>query len=442
MRKYFRHRVCNNGGGFLIKKRDNALRKISYLFLTLAIFLICGRVSWPAEPGPLRLSLKNALGIFRSGNLRLLAERYQIEISKADLLTAGLWPNPQLSVNQTMMEFGNGGTGQFSGRLDFLIETAGKRGLRVESASAGVRAAEAQFLDVTRHLLAETKSAYYEVVLAQQHQNLASENIQRFEQILRINEIRFQKGDISEVDLMKTRLQILDFQNESVSARVELNSAKNHLKSVLDLSAGQELEAVDVFGPAPSLPPLEQLQEDASRRPDLLASREQVKQNETLLQSAKAQRIPDITAGIEYDSTAPDYRAGGGGGVSLSLPLFNRNQGEIGKAEMVLQASQAQFRKLSHEIALEVEEAYHNARENMMLTAIYENGMIQDARSTLKIAENSYQKGAGSLLDLLEAERTFKSINFNYSQALFNTRKGIIALEGAVGKDFLLDQSQ
>jgi cobalt-zinc-cadmium efflux system outer membrane protein len=149
-----------------------------------------------AEEGPLKLTVESALEIFRRQNLQLVAERFQVEADRADVLTARLFPNPQLSLNGTFIdpEMPRLEGSQFSSRLDFLIETGGKRKFRREGAEAGARATEARFLDVTRQLIMEVKEAFYEVLLAGEHRALAEENLNRFEEILRVNTTRFQGG--------------------------------------------------------------------------------------------------------------------------------------------------------------------------------------------------------------------------------------------------------
>jgi cobalt-zinc-cadmium efflux system outer membrane protein len=391
-----------------------------------------------SEEVPLKLTLSNALELFRRQNLRLVAERFQVEASRADILTAGLFPNPQLSMNGTFIDprASQLAGAQFAARLDFLIETGGKRKFRREGAEAGTRAAEQRFLDVTRELVIEVKGTFYEILLAREHLDLAEENIKRFDEILRVNTIRFDRGGISEAELIKTRLQKLDFENDLIAAELEMRNAENHLQGLLALSFSQEIEIVGNLSDRPDIPSLETLQEEAlNHRPDLLSQQEQVNQNQSQLKLAKAQRIPDVTVGAEYDTVAPDYHPSVGGGISLPLPLFNRNQGEIQKADRLLKASQVLLDQLHQQVLLDVALAYHESTQNLSLVRTFEAGLLKDAQDAREIVENAYRKGGTTLLDLLEAERTFNMTHLSYSQALFNTQKGLVALEGAVGEE-------
>jgi cobalt-zinc-cadmium efflux system outer membrane protein len=391
-----------------------------------------------AEEVSLKLTLQSTLELFRRQNLQLVAERFQVEASRADIITAGLFPNPQLSMNGTFIDPRSPqlAGSQFTARLDFLIETAGKRNLRREGAEAGARAAEQRFFDVTRQLVMEVKDAFYEILLAQEHLNLAEDNLKRFEEILRVNTMRFERGGISEAELIKTRLQKLDFQNDTIAATLETQNAKNHLRGLLAFLPSREIEIIGSLSERPETPALETLQEKALRhRPDLLSQQELVRQGENQLKLARAQRIPDVTVGAEYDTISPDYHPAVGGGISFPLPFFNRNQGEIQKADRLLKASQAQFDQLHQQVLLEVERDYHQATANLLLVQAFENGLLKDAQEVLGIAENAYRKGGINLLDLLDSERTYNTTRLNYAQALFNAQKGLVDLESAIGEE-------
>ncbi|MBI3811224.1 MAG: TolC family protein [Nitrospirae bacterium] len=390
-----------------------------------------------ADDKPLRMTLADALEFFQRQNLELVAERFQVEASRADVLTAGLLPNPQLSINGTFINprADQLAGSQFSARLDYLIETAGKRRLRHEAAEAGARAREQQFIDVTRQLIMEVKQAFYSVLLAREHLTLAKENLERFEEILRVNTIRFERGGISEAELIKTRLQKLDFQNDMIAATLELQSAKSDLKGFLALPPTKEIEAVGEMRQRPDFPSLSSLQERALlHRSDFLSQEEQVHQNESQLKLAQAQRTPDFTVGAEYDAIAPDYHPSVGAGISIPLPFFNRNQGEIQKADRMVKSSQTQLEQIRQKVLLEVERAYQEVTQNLSLINAFESGLLRDAQESQGIVENAYQKGGAALLDLLDAERTYNTTRLNYAQALFNAQRGLANLEGAVGE--------
>ena len=196
-------------------------------------------------PGSIRLSLTDALALFLQQNLDVLIAKYGIEYSKGQQITARLFPNPVASIG-TLSSYTQGRTLSTGGQLFFqaqqLFELAGKRGYRIESAGFGAQSAEAAFEDAVRQLGFTVKDSYYRVQLAQRRLALAEENRDRFSRILDINTIRFKKGYIAEVDLIRIRLQMVDFHSMVIQSLQEAESARGDLRQLLRLSPALTLE--------------------------------------------------------------------------------------------------------------------------------------------------------------------------------------------------------
>ncbi|HZC82701.1 MAG TPA: TolC family protein, partial [Nitrospiraceae bacterium] len=252
-------------------------------------------------PKALRLSLNDALGLFLSQNLDVLIAKYGIEYRKGQEVTARLFPNPLLSVG-TLSSSTQGRTlsnsGQLFTQVAQLFELAGKRGYRIESAEFGTQSAEAAFEDAVRQLGFTVKDTYYRVQLSQRRLVLAEENRERFSRILDINTIRFKKGYIAEVDLIRIRLQMVDFQSQVIQALQEAESARGDLRQLLRLSSKTMLELTTELGFRRVDPDIEKLQVTAlAVRPDIRAKRHTLSQRESDLKLALAYRIPDVTIG-------------------------------------------------------------------------------------------------------------------------------------------------
>jgi cobalt-zinc-cadmium efflux system outer membrane protein len=235
-----------------------------------------------AAPKALRLSLNDTLGLFLSQNLDVLMAKYGIEYRKGQEVTARLFPNPVLSVG-TLSSNTQGRTLSNSGQLftqaSQLFELAGKRGYRIESAGFGTQSAEAAFEDAVRQLGFTVKDSYYRVQLAQRRLVLAEENRERFSRILDINTIRFKKGYIAEVDLIRIRLQMVDFHSQVLQALQEAESARGDLRQLLRLSSTTALELTTELGFRRVDPDIEKLQTAAlAMRPDIRAKRHTVSQ--------------------------------------------------------------------------------------------------------------------------------------------------------------------
>ncbi|MBS0165443.1 MAG: TolC family protein [Nitrospira sp.] len=390
----------------------------------------------------LRLSLEEAIGLFLQQNLDLLIAKYGIESSKGAQLTARLFPNPMASlglVSSPVQGRTLGNSGQISPQIQQLFELAGKRGYRIESAEFGLQSAEAGFEDAVRQLRFAVKDAYYRTQLARRRLVLAEENRDRFSRILEVNTIRFKKGYIAEVDLIRIRLQLIDFQTQVIQAIQESESARSDLRQLLrlspvvpvELTTELEYQRVD-----PDIVKLRVLASDA--RPDVRAKRLIVSQREAELSLAKAYRIPDVTIGAGYavqGSHGPDNSNQMAFSLGVPLPLFNRNQGKIVQAEASMQAAGADLSKTLNQVENQVEVAYRNLLESRRLVEAFLGGVLDDARSTFTIAERAYDRGGATLIDLLDAARTSRTIQQNYIEALFNYQRNVIQLESAVGTD-------
>lgn len=391
---------------------------------------------------PLRLSVNEALSLFLSQNLDVLVAKYGIEYAKGQQITARLFPNPVMSIG-TLSAYTQGHTAGNSGQLFMqaqqLFELAGKRGYRIESAGYGAQSAEAAFEDAVRQLSFTVKDTYYRIQLALRRLALAEENRDRFSRILDINTIRFKKGYIAEVDLIRIRLQMVDFQSQVIGALQEAESAKGDLRQLLRLSPKTSLELttdMDFRRIDPDIAKLRVVALDA--RPDIRAKRFTYSQREADLKLAKAYRIPDVTIGGGYaiqGAQGPDNQQQFALNMGLPLPLFNRNQGGIRQAEVATQTAEADLNKTMNLVENEVEVAYRNLMQSRRLVEAYIGGVLEDARSTFTIVERAYERGGATILDLLDAARTSRTIQQNYIEALFNYQHNLFQLESAVGQE-------
>jgi outer membrane protein, heavy metal efflux system len=433
------------------------LRRFRWCAVLLAI-LLCGP-SFAASPEvfgadtssklppvgsmpSIRLSLDEAVALFLRQNLDLLITKFGIDYAKGQQITASLFPNPVASIG-TLASFAGPRTPSNSGQLSFqvqqLFELAGKRGYRIESAGYGAQSSEANFEDAIRQLGFTVKDAYYRIQLAQRRLALAEENRDRFSRILEINTIRFKKGYIAEVDLIRIRLQFIDFQSQVIQSLQEAESARSDLRQLLRLSPAVQFELtteLDYKRVDPDIGHLRTVAMDA--RPDVRSKRLTYSQREADLKLAKAYRYPDVTIGAGYQiqgPQGPDNPNQIGLNLGLPLPLFNRNQGGIMQAEVAVQTAEADLNRTLNQVENQVDVAYRNLMQSRRLVEAFLGGVLDDARSTMTIVERAYERGGATILDLLDAARTSRTIQQNYIEALFNYQRNVIQLESAVGQE-------
>ena len=397
----------------------------------------------PVTPaGVIRISQVEAIGLFLKQNLDLLIAKYGIEANRGQQITARLLPNPVLQVgNVASFTQGNtlASTGGITSQVQQLFEVAGKRGYRIESAGYGVQSSEAQFEDAVRLLSLAVKEAYYRVQLAQRRLALAEENRDRFARILDVNTIRFKKGYIAEIDLIRIRLQMVDFQSQVIGAIQEAETARADLRQLLRVSAGTKLELTTELDYRRVDPDIARLRAIALQmRPDIRSKRATFSQREADLKLAKAYRYPDVTVGAGYalqGPRGPDNQQMAILNFGVPLPFFNRNQGGIVQAEVAVQAAQADLDKNVNQAENEVDVAYHNLLQSRRLVEAYLAGVLDDARSTFTIVERAYERGGATILDLLDAARTSRTIQQNFIEALFSYQHNLFQLESAVGQE-------
>lgn len=399
-----------------------------------------------AKPAPaaqaLRLSLDEAMALFLRNNLDLVISKFGIDTARGQQITAGLFPNPVASMG-TLSSYTQGHTLSNSGQLFWqvqqLFELAGKRGYRIESAGYGTQSAEAAFEDAVRQLTFTVKDAYYRIQLAQRRLILAEENRDRFSRILEVNTIRFKKGYIAEIDLIRIRLQFIDFQSQVIQLLQEAESARADLRQLLRLPPAVHLELTTDLDYKRLDPDIARLRTVAvDTRADLRAKRLTYSQREADLKLAKAYRIPDVTVGGGYaiqGSKGPDNPGQVALNLGVPLPLFNRNQGGIMQAEIAVQSAEADLNRALNQVENQVDIAYRNLIQSRRLVEAFLGGVLDDARSTLTIVERAYERGGATILDLLDAARTSRTIQQNYIEALFNYQRNVIQLESAVGQE-------
>lgn len=399
-------------------------------------------VTPPVEPSALSLSLPEAISLFLDHNLDLLMTKYGIDDAKGLAITAKLFPNPVFSLfggaaftqQQTFK-----GTRYLTPQIEQMFLLAGKRGYRIESAGFGVQAAEATFTDAIRELTLALKDAYFQVQLASRRLDLAKDNQERFHRILTIGELRFKKGFIAEVDLIRLRLQAVDFGAQVIRFSQELQTALNDLRLLLALPPTTELVLTSDLVYKRVTPDIDRLRTEAlDKRPDLQARRFVLSQQQANLKLAKSLRYPDPVVGGSFTIQGPQGGSNQqlyGLNLQVPLPIFDRNQGGIAQAEIAIQAAQVDLHKTTLEVHNEIEVTYRNLLQSQRLVEAYQAGVLDDAKTTFFILEKAYQKGGVTLLDVLDAARTSQTILQNYLEALFEYQRNLFLLERATGQD-------
>ena len=388
----------------------------------------------------LTLSLDDALALFLKQNLELLIVKYGIDSAKGRTITAGLFPNPTLSIN-TLSAYTQtcnlGRCGSVMTVLSQLFEVAGKRGFRVEGAGFGAKSAEAMFEDSVRQLRFAVKDAYYRVQVGRQHLAVDQKRYERFREILSGEAIGPVQG-IRERDLIRFRIQSVEAQSQVIHDIQDVDAATADLRILLGLSPESELELttpleyrrIDPHGP--------QLQRMAENRPDIRAKRLRFSQRKAELRLANSIKVPDVTIDLGYmvqGAQGPDNQQQWTMNFGVPLPIFDRNQGGILVANAEVRAAQADLQKTLNDLNVQVDMAFRRMVQSRRLVEAYRGGVLEDVQSLFNTAEKAYGEKKGTIYDFLDAARSTNDIQENYLEALFSYQRDVLLLESAIGQD-------
>ena len=388
----------------------------------------------------LTLSLDDALSLFLRQNLELLIVKYGIDSAKGRTITAGLFPNPTLSIN-TLSAYTQtcnlGRCGSVMTVLSQLFEVAGKRGFRVEGAGFGAKSAEAMFEDSVRQLRFAVKDAYFRVQVGRQHLAVDQKRYERFREILSGEAIGPVQG-IKERDLIRFRIQSVEAQSQVIHDIQDVDAATADLRILLGLSPESELELttpleyrrIDPHGP--------QLQRMAENRPDIRAKRLRFSQRKAELRLANSIKVPDVTIDLGYmvqGAQGPDNQQQWTMNFGVPLPIFDRNQGGILVANAEVRAAQADLQKTLNDLNVQVDMAFRRMVQSRRLVEAYRGGVLKDVQSLFNTAEKAYGEKKGTIYDFLDAARSANDIQENYLEALFSYQRDVLLLESAIGED-------
>jgi len=376
--------------------------------------------------------------MYIENNLELQAARYRLERTRADQIAAPLRPNPGLTIAGENLRLTGpviaGGLYEVGTTYSETIELGGKRAARERVADAAVSVAEARFADAIHQGVAEVKRLYFEAVLARRSIEVATENRQTFEQLVRLNLARFQEGAIAEADLIKVRLERIKFDSAVKQAELSLRRAMIRLAENLeDPEVTKQNVALEMDLPLID-PDLESLHQIALRtRPDVQAAEREIDASKERLALEQARSHPDLTPFVGYKRLAQDNTLTVG--ISMPLKIRDRNQAGIARAQADQKAAAALLDVArSHTIA-EVDAAFEAFRTASDQVQTFRNELLNQADESRSIALAAYEEGATPLLSVLEAQRTRAEVLQQYFKTLFDYQLSLSELELAVGKD-------
>ena len=392
--------------------------------------------------GAVRISLDQAIQMALQNNHTLKAARTTIQQSEAQEITANLRPNPVFTAdaqfipifqpNEFTADYINT-VAQFDLGVSYLFERGKKRQHRLQAAQDATAETKSTVADNERTLTFNVASQFYSVQLAESTLDLALQDMKSFQNTVDISEARYKAGDISEADYLKIKLQLLQFQSDVAQAQLAKTQALVGLRQLLGYqSVPEDYDVSGDFEYKPVTLKLEDLQQLAlQNRPDFRAAQQGVTAAKSQYDLAKANGKVDVTGTFNYDHVS-DANTGSFFG-SFQIPIFNRNQGEIARTNYAINQAQELELAASDQVLSDVLTAYEGVRDNDQVVSLYVGGYLNIAQQSRDITEYSYKRGAASLLDFLDAERSYRATELAYRQSLASYLTAVEQLREAVG---------
>jgi len=405
------------------------------LFLLLAVHVCIGQTTT-------LISLDQAIELALAHNHALRATRTLIFQNQAQETTANLRPNPVLGGDAQFIpifspsDFSKDDLDlaqQFDLGLSYLFERGHKRQTRLQAARDQTAVTRAQVTDAERTLTFNVGQQFVSVLLAESTLQFALEDLKSFQTTVDISGSQFKAGAISEGDYLKIRLQFLQFQTDVSSARLAKAQALIGLREMLGYNAVPvDYDVIGDLAYQPLKASLEDLQAKAlKQRPDFQAAVLGVTAAQSQIRLAKANGKVDVNGTFDYTHTSGQNTASIF--ASFELPIFNRNQGEIARTGYALTQAQESQLSASDTVLSDVGNAYEGIRSNDEIVQLYTSGYLKQAQESRDISEYAYKRGAASLLDFLDAERTYRASQLAYRQALASYMTALEQLREAVG---------
>jgi cobalt-zinc-cadmium efflux system outer membrane protein len=413
------------------------------MMLGCASVLAAGQAAPKPQAPPQAWTWEQVKDRLELNNPTLLAGKLNISELQADEITAHLRPNPNLTLLADQIDPFPGGPahGPFaywlpSATVSYLHERAHKRELRTESAKKGTAIAVSQQNDLERGLLFSLRSAFVQTLQAKSVLQVSKDNLEYYDHVLKISSDRYQAGDIAQIDLDRLELQRVQYESDVQTALVNLRTAKIQMLTLLnDRTPVDQFDLAGTFDFNDQIDLLEAYRQIAlDNRPDLKAAVEAVDKAQTDYKLAVANGSTDPTFSFDMGRNPPiDLYFG----VDVSIPLriFDRNQGnklhtklDITRNEKLRDAAEAQ-------VFSDVDSAYATLNSNVILLRPYKQKYLAQAVRVRDTILFSYQHGGASLLDFLNAESDYRSVQLNYVNLVGSYLTAAAQLNQAVGKE-------
>ncbi len=410
------------------------MKKTSTITIVLLLGLSCTKAQ--------TISYREYIDSVVANNKGYRAEQLNLPMSEAQLKASRSIGNPSLSV-----EYGNNSDwGIMMGQsLDIGLSqpiTFGVVKARKQVAACERDKATSDLSDYLLNLKAEASTAFIDAILAREQAAIARQTLENMEQLATSDSLRFAKGDISELDMLQTRIEARMARQDYLAAQSEYSDAL----VTIDLYSGRPERGTQGVAGELATPGKEysigELTDMALRqRPDLQSARQSIQLAESQSRLTRRERLPEaeVSFGVSLNSRvrneeapAPEF-IGYSAGLSIPLPFSNANKGSVRASQLAVQQSQLQADAVENQVVSEIIQAYNRYRLARRNAETYSSELIRDAETILQGRLYAYQRGETSLIEVLSAQETYNNVRKSHAEALHQCMSAWIELQKATG---------
>jgi len=416
------------------------------LVLLATLGVACALPAWAQQA----LTWEQVRDRFEQNNPTLQAYKLSIDESKAQEITAFLRPNPNLglAVDGTQIAPNHGVWQPLAGTFEtpsisYLVERRNKRHLRLESAQKDTLIAESDYSDEERTLLFSLRSAFVSTLQAKAVLQLAKDNLVYYDKVLKVSSDRFSAGDIARIDFDRLELQRVQYESDLQTADVNLRTAKIQLLTLLnDRTPIEQFDVLGTYDFNDQILPRDEVRKKAlDTRPDLRAAVEALDkaQSENKLAIANGSTDPTLSAWYTHNSSTNNPFAINTVGVSVNIPfrIFDRNQGEKLRTKLDITRSEKLRDAAEAQVLSDVDSGYAPVDSTLALLRPYKAKYLAQSVRVRDTILFSYQHGGASLLDFLNAESEYRSVQLNYVNLVGSYLTAAAQLNEAVGQEVI-----
>lgn len=392
------------------------------------------------------VDLDQAIALALAYNPALAAASTTVPQSQAEEVTANIHPNPVLTWDGLFLPLNPNNwnhsivsqISEFDVGVAYTFERGGKRQHRLAAARAATAVTRSQLADARRTLTFNVAQQFVNVLLAESNLDFARQDLTSFQQTVNIGQAQLKAGQISEGDFLKIKLQLLQFQTDVSSAQLALLQARAALRNAVGYRA--LAPDVRVVGSL-QYTPLQGSEDDykalaLQNRPDLRAARQGITAAQDLYSLARANGKRDLTSSLTFSHVGGI--TGAGIAFNMEIPVFDRNQGEIARSRFAVAQAQDLSTAAAEQVMTDVATAYEAAQTGSQVVTLYQSGYLRQAQQSRDISAYAYHRGAASLLDFLDAERSYRATELAYRQSLAAYMLALEQLKEAAGTRKLL----